>query len=62
MMVVTQRLPNDTLHYIAGYIAKKIKDKYPDLGNYTHQLLTEHQHNLLSWRVNKTHKFVAFKS
>jgi hypothetical protein len=48
MMVVTHRLPNDALHYIAGYIAKKFKNKYPDLGNYTHQLLTEHQHNLPS--------------
>lgn len=41
---------NDALEYIAGYIAKKFKDKYPDLGDYTHQLLlTEHQYNLPSW-------------
>lgn len=35
-----EEITNDSLEYIAGYLAKKIKNKYNDLGVYTHKLKT----------------------
>lgn len=47
--VSTTETTNDALQYIAGYIAKKFKDKYPELGDYTYKFQSEHQYNLPSW-------------
>jgi hypothetical protein len=44
MMVVTQRLPTRRYSLLLDTSQKNLK-----IGNYTHQLLTEHQHNLPSW-------------
>ncbi|KAJ4442669.1 hypothetical protein ANN_04258 [Periplaneta americana] len=39
----------DGLQYIAGYVASKFKDKYPDLGDYTHKLQATHDYCIPSW-------------
>lgn len=39
----------DGLQYIAGYVAAKFKDKYPDLGDYTHKLQATHDYCIPSW-------------
>jgi hypothetical protein len=34
----SQEITDDALEYIAGYMAKKYKDKIPNLGQFTHKL------------------------
>lgn len=46
---IVQQSEEDGLEYIAGYIAKKFKDKYPYLGNFTHKIDTEHNYTVPSW-------------
>lgn len=42
---------SDGLIYIAGYLARKFKDKYPDLGSYTHEIEKKemHTYSMPSW-------------
>lgn len=45
----TKETTNDSLEYIAGYLAKKFQNSIPNLGDYTYQIRTDHSYNLPSW-------------
>ena len=46
---VTNQSEEDGLMYVAGYVAHKFRDKYPDLGDHTNKLQVQHDYLLPTW-------------
>lgn len=46
---LTTYTENDGFEYLAGWMAKKLKNSHPELGDYTHKLNHEHDYVRPSW-------------